>query len=255
MSEESKPDEALDDTVDEVTDEATDTADEAADAADEATEAVDEQPAAGRSASGDTASKIAWATAILIAVIGLIVGVWGAYTGVRAYTAKSSESVRDGVLESAQTAILNITTLDPKDPQKFKANIESSLTGKALDEMRASEGYKSLLNHPQARGRTQSRVIRSAVTELNADAKSGKALVFVETVAKVPGQPEVPQVMVFTVTVDHTDSGYKASSLEPLSGIQLQRAASPVGAQQGSGQGSGQQDSGQSGSQSQDGGN
>ncbi|MFT3900964.1 MAG: hypothetical protein QM728_12075 [Gordonia sp. (in: high G+C Gram-positive bacteria)] len=228
MSDEKKVDDAIDDAV-EAVDEATD--DDAS--GDDGEAATADKPATRSRGADDSATRLIWAVAGIIAAVGLIVGILGAYNGFRGYRDKPVEKARNSVLEAAQAAVLNVTTLDPKNPTKFKKNIDSSLTGRALQEMRTNAAYQQLMHNPKATGRTESRPLRSAVTELNSGSKKGKALVAVQTVAKVPGQPEVPQVMVFLVSVVDTPDGYKAELLEPLSGIQLQQAASPVGARPG----------------------
>lgn len=198
-------------------------------------EAAESRERAAKSGpSRPNASTLAWAVAAVIAVVGLLFGAFGVYSAVKSYSAAPVASVRDSVLEAAQIAVVNVTSIDPKDPEKFKQNAASSLTGNALQQV-SGQGYQDLLSRKDSPGRTQSRVVRSAVTELDADAKTGKALIVIETVAKVPGQPDVPQPMTFSVSVKQADGRYKADSIVPLSGIELgPQGANPVGGQQGS---------------------
>lgn len=173
-----------------------------------------------------------WTIAGLIAVVGLIVGLVGGIVGVRAYINGSTAQVRDAVVATAETAAMNVTTIDPRNPDKFKENVESVLTGRALQELRG-KGFEEVLSRKDAPGRLESRVRRSAATEVNRGEKAGKALVYVEVVAKAPGQPDVPQTMGFLISVRKIDGKYMADSIAAFNPIPYadQQRGNPAGAQ------------------------
>ncbi len=214
------------------------TADEAPDEApdvaptiepDEDTAGVGAKP--GRRLSVDR-SRLLWPLAGAVAAIGLVVGLTGAFVGFRAYQDGRTESVRDAVLATAETAAMNVTTIDPKNPEKFKQNVESVLTGRALQEMRGA-GFQEVLSRRDAQGRVESRVRRAAVTEVNRGDRAGKALVYVDVIAKAPGKPDGSQTMGFLISVRKTDGKYMADTIAPLNAIAYadQQGAKTGGAQ------------------------
>lgn len=199
-------------------------ADDVANEADET--AVDGDPARVRSTRSSVLPSGTWMVAGLLAVVGLVLGVVGGIIGVRAYLDGGTVRVRDAVLATAETAAMNVTTIDPKNPDKFKQNVESVLTGRALQELKG-KGFQEVLERKDAPGRLEGRVRRSAATEVNRGDKAGKALVYVDVVAKAPGQPDVPQTMGFLISVREIDGKYMADAItafNPISYADQQRA-------------------------------
>lgn len=176
---------------------------------------------AARSAKSASTMSPAWAVASMLAVLGLVVGIIGGYFGVRSYLNRGTEDVRDSVLLTAETAALNITTIDPKNPDKFRQNIESVMTGRALQELRG-KGFQELLDRKDSPGKLESRVARSAATEVNRGDKAGKALVYVEVLASAPNQPQVKQIMGFLISVRKIDGKYLAETVVPYAPIPVQ---------------------------------
>ncbi|GAB11804.1 hypothetical protein GOARA_088_00680 [Gordonia araii NBRC 100433] len=211
----------------------------AADEADESAAAEDEKPAVkpGEKAESTRGASATFgnrslALASLVAIVGLVVGVIGVVVGYRAYHDGRTENVRDAVLATAETAAMNVTTIDPRNPDKFKENVESVLTGRALQELRG-KGFEEVLSRKDAPGRLEGRVRRSAVTEVNRGERAGKALVYVDVVAKAPNQPNVNQTMGFLISVRNIDGNYMADSIAAFNPISYaDQRANQRGAQQ-----------------------
>lgn len=242
MSDEKKADDSVDEdltvqdsTVDDETVDDESAADEDAGDADPASE---EPTTATKPVKGSKTALLSgrlgssWTIAGLIAAVGLIVGLIGGIVGVRAYLNGSTAQVRDAIVTTAETAAMNVTTIDPRNPDKFKENVESVLTGRALQELRG-KGFQEVLSRKDAPGRLESRVRRSAATEVNRGDKEGKALVYVDVVAKAPGQPDVPQTMGFLISVRKIDGKYMADAIAAFNPIPYadQGRGNPGGAQ------------------------
>lgn len=173
-----------------------------------------------------------WTIAGLIAVVGLIVGVIGGIVGARAYMNGATAQVRDAVVTTAETAAMNVTTIDPRNPEKFKENVESVLTGRALQELRG-KGFEEVLSRKDAPGRLESRIRRSVATEVNRGEKAGKALVYVDVVAKAPGKADATQTMGFLISVRKIDGKYMADAIAAFNPIPYadQQRPNPAGGQ------------------------
>lgn len=176
-----------------------------------------------------------------------------AFFGYRAYEAyfveKPIQTARDEAVSGAEQAIINVTTVDPKNTADWKRRVDSSLTGKAKEQITAQD--VTTLNQqitqagPQAATLT-SRLKRSAPTEVDADAGTAKVLIYVDATAKRENEAGVTQTMGFSVTMTRVDGTWKASNISPLDGISIDDPGQS---------GSGSQQSGQQTSQQQGGGN
>ncbi|MGV9826375.1 hypothetical protein [Gordonia sp. NPDC003429] len=152
-----------------------------------------------------------------------------AFFGFRAYEAyfvqKPIQSARDGAVAGAEQAILNVTTVDPKNTADWKRRVDSSLTGKAREQITAQD--VTTLNQQITQAGTQaasltSRLKRSAPTEVDADGGTAKVLVYVDATAKRPNEGGVTQTMGFSVTMTKVDGAWKASDISPLDGISVE---------------------------------
>ncbi|GAC47104.1 hypothetical protein [Gordonia aichiensis] len=188
---------------------------------------------------------------ILAMVAVVVAAACVAYFGYRAYEVyfvdKPIQSARDEAVSSAEQAIINVTTVDPKNTADWKRRVDSSLTGKAKEQITAQD--VSTLNQqitqagPQAATLT-SRLKRSAPTEVNADAGTAKVLIYVDATAKRENEAGVTQTMGFSVSMTKTDGTWKASNISPLDGIDIDDPGQSANQQSGNGQ-SGSQQSGQ----------
>lgn len=189
----------------------------------------------------------------LVIVAMIAVAACVAYFGYRAYEVyfveKPIQTARDEAVSGAEQAIINVTTVDPKNTADWKRRVDSSLTGKAKEQITAQD--VSTLNQqitqagPQAATLT-SRLKRSAPTEVDADGGSAKVLVYVDATAKRDNEAGVTQTMGFSVTMTKVDGTWKASNISPLDGISVDDPGQA---------GAGNQQSGQQPSEQQGGGN
>lgn len=198
-----------------------------------------------------------WRSHPLVSILAMVAVVVAAacvaYFGYRAYEVyfvdKPIQSARDEAVSSAEQAIINVTTVDPKNTADWKRRVDSSLTGKAKEQITAQD--VSTLNQqitqagPQAATLT-SRLKRSAPTEVNADAGTAKVLIYVDATAKRENEAGVTQTMGFSVSMTKTDGTWKASNISPLDGIDIDDPGQSANQQSGNGQ-SGSQQSGQQG--------
>ncbi|MGW0454995.1 hypothetical protein [Gordonia sputi] len=190
---------------------------------------------------------------VLAVVAVLVAAACVAFFGYRAYEVyfveKPIQTARDEAVSGAEQAIINVTTVDPKNTADWKRRVDSSLTGKAKEQITAQD--VTTLNQqitqagPQAATLT-SRLKRSAPTEVNADAGTAKVLIYVDATAKRENEAGVTQTMGFSVSMTKTDGTWKASNISPLDGISVDDPGQS---------GSGSQQSGQQPSQQQGGGN
>ncbi len=190
---------------------------------------------------------------VLAIVAVLVAAACVAFFGYRAYEVyfveKPIQTARDEAVSGAEQAIINVTTVDPKNTADWKRRVDSSLTGKAKEQITAQD--VTTLNQqitqagPQAATLT-SRLKRSAPTEVDADAGTAKVLIYVDATAKRENEAGVTQTMGFSVTMTRVDGTWKASNISPLDGISIDDPGQS---------GSGSQQSGQQTSQQQGGGN
>ncbi|MFT4043733.1 MAG: hypothetical protein QM673_11285 [Gordonia sp. (in: high G+C Gram-positive bacteria)] len=169
------------------------------------------------------------AVAAVIAILAIAAALAGvAFYGYRAYEVyavhEPTQTARDEAVAGAEQAILNVTTVDPKNTAAWKRRVDASLTGKAREQITAQD--VSTLNQQITQAGSQaaaltSRLKRSAPTEVDADAGTAKVLVYVDATAKRDGQAGVTQTMGFSVTMTKVGGQWKASDISPLDGISV----------------------------------
>lgn len=161
---------------------------------------------------------LAGAAAALVAAV-VCVGYFG-YTGIRAYTVDSArEEVRNGAVDGAEQAMLNIMSIDSSSPKAWQERMKSSLTGDAL-KLAISESDGAIKQIEAAKDKNltiKAKVIRSAATEVNADEETATVLVFAQATSSMA--PDRPQPQSNLVTMVKSDGRWKASKIVPLTGI------------------------------------
>ena len=164
---------------------------------------------------------LAAAVAALIAAV-LCLG-WFGYTGIRAYAVDAGrEQLRTESVSAAEQAVLNITEIDPSKMDEWKKALDSSLTGEArsqVDDGTIGQLRQLAQQNGKDAGRTESRISRSAATEVNTDEDTATVLVFANVKSVVPGQETVESVSGFLLTMVDVDGVRKASKVVPLDGI------------------------------------
>ncbi len=121
---------------------------------------------------------------LAVALVGAIVG--GVMWAVAALGSDTSSdgngavAQRDQFLVDATQAALNLTTVTPDDTEGMLTNIQSSSTGGLAADLEDAAVREELANDVQQRGVTQiPSVVGISASELDPDAGTGKALVFI----------------------------------------------------------------------------
>ncbi|GAC67906.1 hypothetical protein [Gordonia soli] len=161
--------------------------------------------------------------ALLAVLAAVVCAVWFGYRAYDAYfVQKPIQVARDGAVDGAESAVLNVTTVDAKDTAGWRKRIESSLTGKARQQLTAQDFNQ--LNSMVSQAGNQaaslsSRLLRSAPIEINADENTGKVLVYVAATSKRDNEAGVTQTMGFSVSMVKEGDVWKAGDIAPLNDI------------------------------------
>ncbi|AZG48189.1 conjugal transfer protein [Gordonia insulae] len=174
----------------------------------------------------DTKNIVALSLAVIAVIVAAICAVWFGYQGYQAYfVQKPIQDARDGAVNGAEQAIINVTTVDPEDTADWKRRVDGSLTGKAREQITSQDvsNLNSMITQagPQAATLT-SRLIRSAPSEVDADDGSAKVLVYVAATSKRENEAGVTQTMGFSVSMTKDGDNWKASDIVPLDSLAYQ---------------------------------
>lgn len=167
--------------------------------------------------------------AILAVIAALVCAVIFGYHGYQAYVVdKPVQSARDAAVDGAERAILNVTSVDPRETEEWKKRVEASLTGKALEQISPQDVNKLNGQIKQAGDDVSaltSRLVRSAPVEVDADDNSAKVLVYVTTTAKKLNDAKdggISQMMGFSVSMTKDGDHWKANDIVPLNSIPIE---------------------------------
>ncbi|MGV9712184.1 hypothetical protein ACWDTI_16145 [Gordonia sp. NPDC003424] len=181
------------------------------------------------SAATSTGRVVASVVAVLAVIVAAVCAVWFGYRGYQAYfVEKPIQSARDDSVAAAEQAIINVTTVDPKNTADWKRRVDASLTGKALGQISAQDvsNLNSMITQagPEAASLT-SRLVRSAPSEVNADDGKAKVLVFVAATSKRANEAGVTRTMGFSVSMTKVGDEWKAEDIAPLDAMSFDQAA------------------------------
>ncbi|MYR08607.1 hypothetical protein GTV32_20880 [Gordonia sp. SID5947] len=179
--------------------------------------------------------------ALLLVVAAAACAAWFGYQGYQAYfVQKPIQQARDGAVNGAEQAIINVTTVDPKDTAGWKRRVDGSLTGKAREQITSQDvsNLNSMITQagPQAAS-LSSRLLRSAPTEVDADGGKAKVLVYVAATSKRENEAGVTQTMGFSVSMTKEGDSWKASDIAPLESLAYQDPGAAAGGAAPGGQG------------------
>lgn len=182
---------------------------------------------------------LALALAVLAVIVAAVCAIWFGYQGYQAYfVQKPIQTARDGAVDGAEQAIINVTTVDPKDTAGWKKRVDGSLTGKAREQITTQDvsNLNSMITQagPQAAA-LSSRLIRSAPTEVDADDGTAKVLVYVAATSKRENEAGVTQTMGFSVSMTEEGDDWKASDITPLESMAYQDPGTAAGVPGGGG--------------------
>ncbi|GAA1479734.1 hypothetical protein GCM10009624_01740 [Gordonia sinesedis] len=168
---------------------------------------------------------IAGAAAVVAVTAALACAVFFGYRAYQAYFVDYPvQQARDESVGAAEQAMLNVTTIDPKNLNDWKRRLNASLTGDALKQV-SQQDYGNLTKMvEQSNGQAAtltSRLKRSAPTEVDAEGGEAKVLVYVDATSKRENQAGQTQTMGFLVTMTRDDQDrWKASKIDSLDAIE-----------------------------------
>ena len=156
---------------------------------------------------------------VLAVVLLLVALVCAGVLGVRwAHAGGSGGSVaqaRDTALDDARQAAINLTTVNSDDVQGTLSNWDSVVTGDLATQFSSSRSQleQQITSNP---GSTSVTIVNAALTTLDAAAGTATAVIFADVTTTAQGEQPVPQRFALSMSVQRTDSGWKASALQSL---------------------------------------
>ncbi len=156
----------------------------------------------------------------LAVVFAVVMFVFAVFTGVIWYSsAHSSESsfaaTRDDALRSGQVGISNFLTLDYRKVDEDLQRWLNSSTGELRAEIdKDKDSRKKQL--VDAKSVTSSKVLDSAITELDDRAGTASMIAVVESTVTPSDGKQVTKINRYLTKLTRTDDGWKLSQLGPL---------------------------------------
>ncbi|MGW6936927.1 hypothetical protein ACWGE0_43245 [Lentzea sp. NPDC054927] len=157
---------------------------------------------------------------VVAAVLAVLTFGYAAYFGVAWYSASnSSESsyaaTRDDALRSGQVGITNFLTLDYKKVDEDLQRWLNSSTGDLRAEIdKDKDSRKKQL--VDAKSVTSSKVLDSAITELDDRAGTASMIAVVESTVTPDNGQKVTKINRYLTKLTRTEDGWKLSQLGPL---------------------------------------
>ena len=157
---------------------------------------------------------------VVAVVLAVLTFGYAAYFGVAWYSAShSSESqfaaTRDEALRSGQVGITNFLTLDYKKVDEDLQRWLNSSTGELRAEIdKDKDSRKKQL--VDAKSVTSSKVLDSAITELDDRAGTASMIAVVESTVTPSDGKQVTKINRYLTKLTRTDDGWKLSQLGPL---------------------------------------
>lgn len=154
--------------------------------------------------------------ALVLLLAGLAAAGWyGTAWAVAAFGGGGTAQTRDQALGDARQAAINLTTVNSADVAGTLSNWNSVVTGDLATQFSASRTQleQQITANP---GSTQVTIVNAALTALDAPAGTATALIFADVAATAQGQQPLAQRFALRMTVQRTDAGWKAATLESL---------------------------------------
>ncbi|MFD9699220.1 nuclear transport factor 2 family protein [Lentzea sp. NPDC059081] len=157
---------------------------------------------------------------VVAAVLAVLTFGYAAYFGVAWYsTSHSSESsfasTRDEALRSGQVGVANFLTLDYKKVDEDLQRWLNSSTGELRAEIdKDKDSRKKQL--VDAKSVTTSKVLDSAITELDDRTGTASMIAVVQSTVTPDGGQQVTKINRYLTKLTRTDDGWKLSQLGPL---------------------------------------
>jgi Mce-associated membrane protein len=156
---------------------------------------------------------LAGAVAAVLAVAAVVAAGW--FGAQWALTDTHTADTRDSALDGARQAAINLNSVDPDDVAASVALMESSTTGDIHDQIEKSRDQIAQLA-AQSKARLESAVLSAALTELDTDGSTAKALVVVAQTSTYPNQQPTKQRVTWTLDMRETGGVWKAAQATTL---------------------------------------
>lgn len=153
-------------------------------------------------------------TAVL-AVVAISAAVYFGYGwGHALFVEKPTATTRDDALAGAREAAINLSSYDAANLDKSFADIESSITGDAMQNDLNATKSQITDQLRQTKAKTDAAVLDATLTEFNKDDGTGKALVVLASTTTWPNQPVRKVKVTVRITVEDVDGIWKAAKME-----------------------------------------
>jgi len=161
-------------------------------------------------------TRIGTAVAGVAAVIALIAAVWFGYGWAHAvFVEKPRADAREAALDGARQAAVNLNSLDPDDLEGSVALMQSSATGDMLEQINTNHD-KLIEIAGQSRAKLEAGVLSAALTELNTDDDTARALVVISQTTTPPDQGPTRQRITWSLDMREDGSTWKAAQATTL---------------------------------------
>lgn len=161
-------------------------------------------------------TRIGTAVAGVAAVIALIAAVWFGYGWAHAVIVeKPRADAREAALDGARQAAVNLNSLDPDDLEGSIALMQSSATGDMLEQINTNHD-KLIEIAGQSRAKLEAGVLSAALTELNTDDDTARALVVISQTTTPPDQGPTRQRITWSLDMREDGGTWKAAQATTL---------------------------------------
>ena len=156
-------------------------------------------------------TKVGTAIAGVAAVIALIAAVWFGYGWAHAlFVEKPRADAREAALDGARQAAVNLNSLNPDDLEGSVALMQSSATGDMLEQINANRD-KLIEIAGQSHAKLEAGVLSAALTELNTDDDTARALVVMSQTTTPPDQDPTRQRITWSLDMREDGGAWKAA--------------------------------------------
>ena len=161
-------------------------------------------------------TRVGTAIAGVAAVIALIAAVWFGYGWAHAlFVEKPRADAREAALDGARQAAVNLNSLDPDDLEGSVALMQSSATGDMLEQINTNRD-KLIEIAGQSHAKLEAGVLSAALTELNTDDDTARALVVISQTTTPPDQGPTRQRITWSLDMREDGGTWKAAQATTL---------------------------------------
>ena len=131
------------------------------------------------------------------------------------FVEKPRADAREAALDGARQAAVNLNSLDPDDLEGSVALMQSSATGDMLEQINTNHD-KLIEIAGQSRAKLEAGVLSAALTELNTDDDTARALVVISQTTTPPDQEPTRQRITWSLDMREDGGTWKAAQATTL---------------------------------------